>query len=231
MSCRWSLVLALCALCAGVEAEVVANRPEIKRGDTWVYQVTYTGQHTREPRLSKKKVADVVDGEIVLAGKRGRRLDLSLNPVPGNGEDFRRLLLQFPLEKNSEWSYERKVNSRVRPVESGVFRVVAYERLTVPAGTFDCFKITGDIRSDARYSGKHTLQEKWYCPDIKQIAKEIEETRTRRASGPGSRDVKTTELVRFSIDRTDEVTSEPDDDDDDSFEDAVPAEPALGVQR
>jgi hypothetical protein len=58
-------------------------------------------------------------------------------------------------------------------------KVVAYESITVPAGTFKCFRIEGDsdwINTLAGGGFEYVLTEKWritnwYCPDVRYIGK------------------------------------------------------------
>ena len=72
---------------------------------------------------------------------------------------------------------------------SGSYKVVAFEPLTVPAGTFDCFKVEG--KAEAAYKASYQQQVRetyWYCPKVNGVAKLSRETATTSRDSPSSRE-------------------------------------------
>ena len=49
--------------------------------------------------------------------------------------------------------------------------MVAYEPVTVPAGTFDCFHVEGQWENSTKSYTDRAREQYWYCPAIKFIAK------------------------------------------------------------
>jgi len=79
--------------------------------------------------------------------------------------------------------------------QRGHYKVIALEAITVPAGTFQCFRIEGENfwLSGYAYSSDYHYVERWritnwYCPNVKYIAKSHFQ---RHISGSG---VKSTEI-------------------------------------
>ena len=85
------------------------------------------------------------------------------------------------------------------PKEKGDAKVVAVESITVPAGTFECFRIDVKAEFGARSYQQRNTWSRWYCPKIKWIAKERHETYIYDVTkGGGSPTVETSELVKFT---------------------------------
>jgi hypothetical protein len=79
--------------------------------------------------------------------------------------------------------------------------VRGYETITVPAGTFSCYRVEASRTYVNRtYTSNMHRSTRWYCPEVKWIAKEIVETTTRSTSNPASNGTTTdaSELVRFT---------------------------------
>jgi hypothetical protein len=60
--------------------------------------------------------------------------------------------------------------------EKASWEVKAYEQLTVPAGTFDCFRVDGVLwgnqtRPPLVPAREHYEVTYWYCPAVKWIAR------------------------------------------------------------
>jgi hypothetical protein len=86
------------------------------------------------------------------------------------------------MQVGSEWSYVAKFGTQVMMDQRGSYKVVAYEPLTVPAGTFDCFKVEGKAEAAYRISYQQQIKETyWYCPKVNGIAKLQRETSTTSA--------------------------------------------------
>jgi hypothetical protein len=109
--------------------------------------------------------------------------------------------MRFPVKVGDTWTFIRKVPNapNVQEPEHGSGRVLAYEPLTVPAGTFDCFRHDIESSFNARLYIEERLYRRWYCPKLKWIAKEIVETRVFSPAGPLTRTITTSELVTFKL--------------------------------
>lgn len=108
-------------------------------------------------------------------------LDLDGNTVlkPGlKTGDFK-----FPLVIGAHWTLERKTLNGRGNVQTS-WRVVAFEKVTVPAGTFECMKVEaasywtrdpiGAHFKGAWQAGSGTRQY-WYSADVRWFVKSVQE--------------------------------------------------------
>ena len=85
------------------------------------------------------------------------------------------------------WNYTRRLEGGSSDgIESATWQVKAYEKVTVPAGTFDCFRVEGVIWQSRTYmmyspSQIHEDVTYWYCPAVKWAARW---KRSERAARP-----------------------------------------------
>ena len=150
-------------------------------GDSWSYaQTTDTGKGPSESAWSRKVVAVGADGGFDFQiGERVHKYDAAGNYLDPKGAEYNRTVYQFPMQVGSEWSYVAKFGTQVMMDQRGSYKVVAYEPLTAPAGTFDCFKVEGKAEAAYRYSYQQQIRETyWYCPKVE---------RDREAPARGSR--------------------------------------------
>jgi len=86
-------------------------------------------------------------------------------------------IIDFPLTTGKKWNYQFQRKQAKGPKMDRIradYKVEAYEPVTVPAGTFNAFKITSV--SEATGRGIVTMPQKeqyWYSPDVKYIIKRI----------------------------------------------------------
>ena len=73
---------------------------------------------------------------------------------------------------------------------------MAYERVTVTAGTFDCFRLEGESLYNERAYNEQWYMTRWYCPSIKYVAKLHIVRNIWEPYSPPSRSVLDSELVR-----------------------------------
>jgi len=156
-----------------------AERPEVKVGDRWDFAVWYT---TPSATPSRTWQVTAVTAAGIAGTENGEPLSLTgeLNVVesPRTWESNPRLLA-FPLEVgkrwrfDSDWLFKPKGSRGKAAVE---VTVVAHERVTVPAGTFDAFRLTsretlsGTSPIGSRYDGE-TTRTYWYAPAARAIVK------------------------------------------------------------
>ena len=167
------------------------ERPDIRVGDQWKYQVTdnYTG--------SKKTIAvEVVRvNDNYIYTQSGQTAVAALDSAPTGGAldvwdrnwnllrqgDIEYVpfypTMQFPMEPGKSWSgsvifdvgVSVKLNHDLKAV------VVGWERVTVPAGTFDAVKLslqgTYHVLSVGQGGTGGIIDTIWYAPAIRQIIK------------------------------------------------------------
>ena len=158
-----------------------ADRPDVRVGDEWKFAVYYTVPSTTPNRtwLITAVTAAGIDG---IENGEPLRLTHELNVVESprdKSSDFR--LLAFPLEVGKRWHY---VNDWVFKMNASTGKstvdaaIVGYEKVRVPAGEFDAFKLTsreslsGTSPSGSRYAGEIT-RTYWYAPHARAIVKSI----------------------------------------------------------
>jgi hypothetical protein len=158
-----------------------ADRPEVTVGDEWKFAVYYTVPSTTPNRTWL--ITSVTEGGID-GTENGEplRLTRELNVVESprdRSSNFK--LLAFPLQVGKRWHY---VNDWVFKMNASVGRstvdveIVGYEKVTVPAGEFDAFKLTsreglsGTSPAGSQYAGEIT-RTYWYAPRARTIVKSV----------------------------------------------------------
>jgi len=172
------LVLAALLLANSAFAQSVA-RPAVRPGDQWqfVESAGLTGQ------LGRAWVVNAVTAAGIEGTENGAPLRLSpdlgifdlprisySNPVP----------LRFPLAVGQSWRYATNWVSKTRNASGNAVynvAVVAYERIRVPAGEFDAFRVVSkadmqgvaiNVQLDADIDMTY-----WYAPAARMVVKAI----------------------------------------------------------
>lgn len=175
----------------------VAEKPDLKVGDQWVFNASGTAWGASGERRWSRRIAEMLPDGLMRVEPRYENFeihDLSWNPRFPDRPESRPLDFQFPLRVGAEWSYSSPPG---RYWEHGHYKVVAYESVTVPAGTFDCFRIEGaaNWNSGTDMGGVYRQEFKfneswestrWYCPAVKYVAK-MHVVRTQSGVGVGAR--------------------------------------------
>ncbi len=181
------VVLALAVVTGPVYAQK-ADRPEVKVGDRWQF-VIYTGPATSTTRVKSDRLWVVTS--VNLAGiegtENGKPLALTrdLNTIESpRGTDTGRRVLSFPLEVGQKWEYIDDyviydphfgtLNGRF----NGSVEVVGYEKVRVPAGEFDAFKLElkGKWLSPQAPGPGETSFTYWYAPAARAVVKSEEKS-------------------------------------------------------
>jgi hypothetical protein len=169
----------LLTLTLAVDASAqTAERPEWKIGDKWSFKAS-DGPPPVESTWTREVKALLPDGKFQVQTKDGGLLtfDGETNSLDSRGPEYSWKRFSFPMFVGKKWTYRRQTG---RPpangYESGSWEVKAYERLTVPAGTFGCFRVQGTIWStynSVLYGQAAANQEVtyWYCPAVKWFAR------------------------------------------------------------
>lgn len=195
MSAPRSARLAFCAAiaactAAAAHAQLVAPPPDLAAGDRWRFAVakrvgsSITGSGSRlilaiEPDATMR---------VRMGGAEGRvqRYDAHWNELCEDGtpktRDFK-----FPMQVGDRWDSFRG------SARTGSFEVKAEESVTVPAGTYTCLRVEGEISGFRNF----LRVAYWYCPDVNYIAKRTIERRIPGREGPGTFDVDEQTLVDY----------------------------------
>jgi hypothetical protein len=156
-----------------------ADVPDVRVGDRWQFAVYYTVP-TTQPSREWSVVA--VDGETIRGLENGEPLvltrTLGVRDSPRDSQSNPRPL-DFPLKVGKRWTYSSDWKFKPKNSNGGAdveVEVVAYEKLRVPAGELDAFKLRSVERTRGRspvgsiYEGE-TVRTYWYAPAARAIAK------------------------------------------------------------
>jgi len=172
----WSMMVLSSSLFAPhAAAQPVAERPALKIGDSWQFRQSVKivpGEETSQP-WSRRIVEIQPDDRMVVAAGNNQSLtfDTSWNRIDPKGPEYSVVSYKFPMKVGDEWTYKARAGETGMLERQGKYKVAAFESVTVPAGTFDCFRIEGQWEiSNRGYTGR--AQEKyWYCPALRYVAK------------------------------------------------------------
>jgi len=176
------------AVAASPEKKIqTIGAPQLKLGDTWTYQVVdlLSGSVTRKFTTTLNAVTE----DTWLFGT-GYLTDKSWNLLSETRKDKRdkwtpkRPSFDFPMEIGKTWTTQAVRDGLDRRVEhTFTFKVVRQERVIVPAGIFDTFRVEGTNKYKATNKkdgasgegvGTHRY---WYSPTVaRYVAYEYEET-------------------------------------------------------
>ncbi|HLW60243.1 MAG TPA: hypothetical protein VKV57_10035 [bacterium] len=168
---RWLLVIVLAtALGAsptpsfGQSAAPVAQRPVWAVEDTWTYMGTDGGSFTFTVR-------EVAPDHYTLEDHSGPNVSTFQVGFDFSPSWYARF--QWPLRMNERWSFSTEGPARNNAGGTDQFItssvVDAYEAVTVPAGTFDAFRIKGSQCNQTQNLCGDFLV--WYAPRVKSYVK------------------------------------------------------------
>jgi hypothetical protein len=195
---QFCLVLAL-AVHAGSAAAQQAEPPDVKVGDRWQFVVYYTVPSTTPNRTWEVTAIGAVgiegteNGEPLLLTS-----ELNVLDSPRDSESNPQAL-SFPLEVGKRWRYTSDWVFKPKGSRGSALAdvaVVAHEKIRVPAGEFDAFKleaklvVRGIAGIGSQVDGEIT-RTYWYAPAARAIVKSVSRN---PYLGPS-----TVELVEFRL--------------------------------
>ncbi len=192
-----AVIVAGCAIPAA-DAQPVAQRPAVGAGDAWEFKGT--SMPGDKPSDWSRTVIEAAPDVVKARSESGTLIEYDgmLNFMPQGRADFARILVKYPLKVGDEWEFSRKFPNP-GTLETGKAKVVAYEAISVPAGTFQCYRIEAGASLVNKSYRENRTWKRWYCPDVKWIAKEIMETTIAGSfSRANETTVLTSELVKFT---------------------------------
>ena len=159
--------------------EQVAEKPTYTKGDFWFYVERNLSKKMRLTFLREEK-----DKYVFKLGKSDRTSDYYFTSDIKRGIGYPAPIIEFPLKVGKKWEYRyQRKGSTKGPTEDNILaehKVEAYESVTVPAGTFQAFKI--NVKHEATGSRSLvTMPEKmyfWYAPEVKQLIKRVQMRKT-----------------------------------------------------
>jgi len=204
-------VVLSCVLCiASFAFAQNADKPDIQVGDRWSWQ-HINGMANEKDFTQIEDVIEISDSEIKTRMRvKGQASKLGFatytrewNPVDVSTAQYSPYLdeIAFPLEVGKKW------NSKADKMlfsngKHGKFmikgEVVAFEKISVPAGTFDAYKINVVLNAsgtDEDANIGNTVENIWYAPAVKRYVK-LENT-FKRDGRVRSKDVY--ELIEYSL--------------------------------
>lgn len=178
-----------------------ADAPDVRVGDRWTLVVWYTVPSTTPNR---EWIVTTVDAGGITATENGepllltRELNVLDSPLARNSNPK---ALAFPLEVGKRWQYTNDWLFKPKGSRGSSaidVSVVAFEKVTVPAGEFEAFKLASTERLSgtspigSRYDGE-TTRTYWYAPSARAIVKSVSHN---PYLGPS-----TVELVAYELER------------------------------
>jgi uncharacterized protein DUF3108 len=201
---RVASLLVVAWICPLALAQGTAEKPTPKVGDKWEFQQSVKAVPEGEPSQPwSRSVTEVLPDRITMIGANNQPLqvDASLNPIDPKGAEYAVMTYKFPMSVGSEWKYTARAGPTGQLERSGSYKVAAFEAVTVPAGTFECFRVDGEWQINGRgYSGRGS-EKYWYCPKVNYIAKRDSDftATTRSYTNVGTTsEARVSELTRFT---------------------------------
>jgi hypothetical protein len=159
-----------------------AERPMWEEGDMWLYEKQVEGQLYPETEVLKVLGRTRFRNQkvyVVEIGLMQAYYDKDLNYLATfvfenqvASVEPAIAFFNWPLEVGKQWSQKaeyrdkRKGDDHVQRMDN-LFEVVGYEAVTVPAGTFQSFKLKRTSR------GGQGFDEYWYAPQVKNLVKRV----------------------------------------------------------
>jgi hypothetical protein len=164
---------------AEIQGLTIADRPTLTPGDTWTIRYS-DGTKAKRKFLREEKgilvfeVSQTSPGGDVSPGFLHLNRDLAtVRMLDTSGAELQRfepnsLGLQFPLAMGREWQgkCQRFDEGRDAGTFVGIYRVVRMESVTVPAGTFQTFRVEGQTY-EVKAPGRRWRFVHWYAPEVR----------------------------------------------------------------
>lgn len=195
-------MIGLCWVPACALAQGVADKPTLKVGDKWEFQQAVKvvpGGDKSEP-WSRRVVEILPNDRIQMAGASNLLIltDASLNPVDPKGPEYSVTTFKFPMSVGATWDYSARSGPTGELERRGHFKVAAWEAVTVPAGSFECFRVEGEWQTTGRYVNIRGRDTYWYCPKLNFFAKRQSEFTTDIRDRASTNEARLSELTKFT---------------------------------
>ena len=169
------------ALFAGTAVAQTAESPDLHAGDRWSFAVYYTVPSTTPNRIwtitsvTPTRVEATENGEPLVLTR-----ELNVLESPGYTQSNAKGLT-FPLAVGKRWRYDTDFLFKAKGSRGATtvdVSVVSHEKVRVPAGEFDAFKLIakGTLRGTSPIGSRYdaeTTETYWYAPSARAIVKSI----------------------------------------------------------
>lgn len=162
-----------------------ADKPDVHVGDRWSWQHT-NGLANEKDFTIIEDVVEVSDNEIRTRRRVKGKYEIGIttysrewNPIDVGDAQYTPNLkaYTFPLAVGKKWKGDADKRLLFRGKHGRFYldgEVVAFEKITVPAGTFDAYKINLVLNAhgtDEDVNIGNTVETIWYAPSVKRYVK------------------------------------------------------------
>jgi hypothetical protein len=171
----------------------VAERPQIQVGDAWNYSFRDT-KNSRTGCTYSLTVTGVTDDKITVDMQNPQHCNIgTLGESLVYDKDFNLMYSgltpyrtnAFPLAVGKQWNQKFDLNTEANTLlhNEVTAKVVAIEKVTVPAGTFDAYKVVVERKYASQYLSGTITETRWYAPQAKSYIRRTS-VDSARASSP-----------------------------------------------
>ena len=200
--------LICCVFIGAVWADNQAEAPDVHVGDMWKYREI--DAYTNEVNVEfSHRIVKLDSNEIVIqlqnkksAGKVLKYFTREWNQVASADVTWEPYLPEnrFPVKVGDSWNKKFRFSKTNGSSFSSFVKakVVSFEKVAVPAGTFDAYKVVRDIETRSSDSEATIMRGQivsWYAPSVKKF---VRSESTEFANGR-ERSKKLIELVEFLL--------------------------------
>jgi hypothetical protein len=171
----------------------VADRPQIQVSDSWEYSFRDT-RNSRTGCTYSLTVTGITDDKITVDMQNPQHCNIgALGESMVYDKDFNLMYAgvtpyrtnAFPLAVGNQWNQKFDINTEANTLlhNNVTAKVIAIEKVTVPAGTFDAYKVVVERKYSSQYTSGTITETRWYAPQAKSY---IRRTSVDSASGSSS---------------------------------------------
>jgi hypothetical protein len=202
------IVLTASGISSQAQVSASAERITLTKGDTWTYRTldSWTDKELRQSQIefattdADNLVFRITNKATNVVTTYRTNLDLgACRTMQNTTEEVCKGPYKFPISQGQKTSYDKLPYPNGSGYSQADCSVVSTEKITVPAGSFDTFKIdcagfwTNVFGSTANGNFKETI---WYAPAVKRSVKSYYENRN---SGNKISAKETTELLEYKV--------------------------------
>jgi hypothetical protein len=199
---RFCVLAIVMSVGAMAHAQPAMEKPDYVVGDKWQY--AWSDGDGQTGRRAWEIVEISPEGRLLIKYGSGKTdtFDGAMNFIPDASDprpERTLKLVAYPLKVGDEWTFKREF-AGPNSAETITGKVVAYEPVTVPAGTYNCYRNEASSSQTNKQNKLNRKWIRWYCPEVKGYAKMILETQTYTPYNPASNTTKveTFELTKFT---------------------------------
>lgn len=176
------LVLGILGISGTAWADSSVGIPDVHVGDIWKYR-SLDG-YTNETKVEfSHRIVKLTDQEITIQiknknvqGEKLQFLTREWNPIDIDGTKFEPFYpeYKFPMSVGASWTQEYKTFNISGSAGFVKAKVTAQEKVTVPAGTFDAYRIERNIEVQSTTADANTTKGliiTWYAPSVKKYVR------------------------------------------------------------